>query len=84
MILFIIKSQQQYFHLTFELIGDFHDQCTRSCEGGVQMRHVACKDWLGRDLDEGNCNSSIRPPNEQPCNVLPCSSWALGDWNQVI
>lgn len=61
--------------------GDW-SHCSKPCNGGIQQRHVACKDWKGSYSDEGQCDWSLRPPHEQPCNLEPCPVWIQGDWSQ--
>jgi len=56
-------------------------QCSRTCEDGVQMRHVACQDDLG--TSSADCNPRDRPSDNRTCNMGPCPRWNHGDWAAV-
>lgn len=46
-------------------------QCSRSCQGGVQMREVQC--LSGNQTLSSRCPPHLRPSRKRPCNSQPCN-----------
>lgn len=57
-------------------------QCSRSCDGGVRMRHIVCQDAADREVPAEMCNPTLRHDREK-CNEQVCTRWSFGDWTQV-
>ena len=62
-------------------------QCPVTCGGGgIQYRMVACQLPSSQTVPEANCDKLQRPPNSQPCGMLPCPGehrWQRGAWSSV-
>ncbi|KAL3099002.1 hypothetical protein niasHS_000990 [Heterodera schachtii] len=55
-------------------------QCSRSCGGGLRMRHASCQDAAGRELDVRMCAAEAKLESEK-CNEQPCTRWHFGQWS---
>ncbi|CEF59256.1 A disintegrin and metalloproteinase with thrombospondin motifs 9 [Strongyloides ratti] len=55
-------------------------ECSRTCDGGIQVRHASCHDASSKDVNPNLC-----PRNElstrQQCNTQPCRQWKFGPWS---
>ena len=51
--------------------------CSKSCNGGIQYRHVTCI-----NSHVGECPSKDKPPLSQSCGKLPCPHWKFGPWRR--
>ncbi|KAL3685630.1 hypothetical protein R1sor_003652 [Riccia sorocarpa] len=58
-------------------------ECSRSCGGGVQSRHVICMDSLGNTAHPDRCGGEAEFDKLQSCNVQACNTtwWGTGSWN---
>ncbi|XP_028411350.1 LOW QUALITY PROTEIN: SCO-spondin-like [Dendronephthya gigantea] len=52
-------------------------KCSRSCDGGSQVRIVTCK-----NNQTGKCPERERPSTNQRCNDVPCPQWIVGEWSK--
>ncbi|XP_019351519.1 A disintegrin and metalloproteinase with thrombospondin motifs 12 isoform X1 [Alligator mississippiensis] len=50
------------------------NECSRTCGGGWQERHVYCP-------VEDYCDWMKRPNSTAPCREQPCTQWVNGTWN---
>ncbi|XP_019387472.1 PREDICTED: A disintegrin and metalloproteinase with thrombospondin motifs 12 isoform X2 [Crocodylus porosus] len=50
------------------------NECSRTCGGGWQERHVYCP-------VEDYCDWTKRPNSTAPCREQPCTQWVNGTWN---
>uniref|UniRef100_A0A8C8RNY0 ADAM metallopeptidase with thrombospondin type 1 motif 12 n=1 Tax=Pelusios castaneus TaxID=367368 RepID=A0A8C8RNY0_9SAUR len=50
------------------------NECSRTCGGGLQERHVYCP-------EEDYCDWTKRPNSTAPCSGQPCTQWMIGTWN---
>ncbi|XP_049281703.1 papilin isoform X4 [Anopheles funestus] len=59
------------------------EPCTVSCGGGVQTRNVTCNSKGSlKEVDEGLCNLSEKPPTTQKCGQQSCPPrWFEGPWS---
>ncbi|VDK44900.1 unnamed protein product [Anisakis simplex] len=55
-------------------------ECSRSCDGGVRVRHASCQDAGGRELPIGMCSTSKKFDREK-CNEHDCTHWQFGPWS---
>uniref|UniRef100_A0AC35GT07 Peptidase M12B domain-containing protein n=1 Tax=Panagrolaimus sp. PS1159 TaxID=55785 RepID=A0AC35GT07_9BILA len=55
-------------------------ECSRSCDGGVKVRHAQCQSAAGQDLAASYCNASEKD-NRQKCNEHTCTAWKFGAWS---
>ncbi|CAD5226716.1 unnamed protein product [Bursaphelenchus xylophilus] len=55
-------------------------ECSRSCDGGIRVRHSSCADSSGREIPVENCASQERKDREK-CNEHVCSKWKYGMWS---
>ncbi|CAL1290597.1 unnamed protein product [Larinioides sclopetarius] len=46
-------------------------QCSTTCGGGVQIRHVKCVNLTSQSSATG-CSLEMKPNHRQPCNLDPC------------
>lgn len=51
-------------------------QCSRTCGGGQQKRHISCP-------REGHCDWTKRPDAIASCNRQPCTQWIHQAWSPV-
>ncbi|XP_009873309.1 PREDICTED: A disintegrin and metalloproteinase with thrombospondin motifs 12-like [Apaloderma vittatum] len=49
------------------------NQCSRTCGGGKQRRHIYCP-------EEGYCDLTKRPNAVASCNRQPCTQWSNQTW----
>uniref|UniRef100_A0A7E4W1Q7 Peptidase M12B domain-containing protein n=1 Tax=Panagrellus redivivus TaxID=6233 RepID=A0A7E4W1Q7_PANRE len=56
-------------------------ECSRSCDGGVRIRHAQCQSAAGQDLPSHLCNAAERD-DRQKCNENVCTSWKFGSWSE--
>lgn len=56
-------------------------ECSRSCGGGIRLRHAACQDAAGRELNARMCMDSEKKDSEK-CNEQLCTQWQFGPWGQ--
>ncbi|XP_070543141.1 thrombospondin type-1 domain-containing protein 4-like isoform X2 [Ptychodera flava] len=60
--------------------------CSRTCDEGVQVRQVSCKQKQTEIIDnlvaEINCPASEVPDSRQPCNLGDCPAWKTTQWDQ--
>lgn len=65
---------------------DAWSPCSTTCDEGIQTRAVTCKQDLSPRLqikvDESDCLSHEKPQSSQPCNLIPCNQWTVGNWTQ--
>ncbi|KAL3982766.1 Thrombospondin type 1 domain family protein [Acanthocheilonema viteae] len=54
-------------------------ECSRSCDGGVKVRHASCQDAAGREVHSTMCNSKEKHDWEK-CNEQICTQWKFGAW----
>lgn len=54
-------------------------QCSRSCNGGVKVRHASCQDAAGREVPLSMCDSKEKHDWEK-CNEQICTQWRFGPW----
>ncbi|KAL7079607.1 hypothetical protein ACQ4LE_001262 [Meloidogyne hapla] len=55
------------------------NECSRSCGGGVRIRHATCQDASGREV-----NARLCPANKldrEKCNEQLCTKWRFGVWS---
>ncbi|XP_068714564.1 A disintegrin and metalloproteinase with thrombospondin motifs 9-like isoform X3 [Montipora foliosa] len=55
-------------------------ECSVSCGEGIKQRSVTCKSQNGQ-LRTG-CMEEKKPSTRQGCNVRPCPTWLIGDWER--
>ncbi|VDM51344.1 unnamed protein product [Toxocara canis] len=55
-------------------------ECSRSCDGGVRVRHASCQDAAGRELHSGMCSTAEKYDREK-CNEHVCTHWRFGPWS---
>jgi hypothetical protein len=56
-------------------------ECSRSCGGGIRLRHAACQDLAGRDVNPAMCANGEKRDSEK-CNEQQCTEWRFGQWSQ--
>uniref|UniRef100_A0A914WW81 Peptidase M12B domain-containing protein n=1 Tax=Plectus sambesii TaxID=2011161 RepID=A0A914WW81_9BILA len=56
-------------------------ECSRSCDGGVRMRHASCQDAADREVQMGMCDQANKHDREK-CNEQVCTKWNFGPWSQ--
>lgn len=54
-------------------------ECSRSCDGGVRMRHAQCVDAAEREIDPRHCGPK---KDRENCNEKPCTWWSFGEWSE--
>lgn len=54
--------------------------CSRTCNGGIQRRQVACYDELGKMSDQ--CESAKKPVEAVQCSMDKCPEWSAGEWQE--
>ncbi|VDN31904.1 unnamed protein product, partial [Gongylonema pulchrum] len=54
-------------------------ECSRSCDGGVRVRHASCQDAAGREVYTNLCNNKEKHDREK-CNEQICAQWRFGKW----
>lgn len=65
------------------------DECSKSCDGGVQYRQVHCQRSGPGDsfviVNDSECleNDGPKPVYARACNDVPCPSWKVGEWSAV-
>ena len=52
-------------------------ECSKSCDGGFQIRSVICK-----NSHVGDCLVDEKPTTNQTCGEIPCPKWAVGNWSK--
>ena len=52
-------------------------KCSKSCNGGVQTRTVACK-----NSHVGKCTENDKPENQRRCANVSCPEWSVGQWSK--
>ena len=52
-------------------------ECSKSCDGGFQVRNVYCK-----NSHVGDCLVDERPTTNQTCGEMPCPKWIVGNWSK--
>ncbi|CAI4221397.1 unnamed protein product [Auanema sp. JU1783] len=52
-------------------------ECSRSCDGGVRMRHAQCLDAADRETDPRRCEPKH---DREKCNEHLCTNWSFGQW----
>lgn len=52
-------------------------QCSTTCGGGVQIRHVKCVNMTSQEPATG-CSLDLKPNHRQPCNMDPCPDSKAG------
>lgn len=64
--------------------GDFFVmfQCSVSCGEGIRQRNVSCR--LASGQFSPGCNEENKPTFREPCNIRPCPTWIIGDWDKVM
>uniref|UniRef100_A0A915DWN5 Peptidase M12B domain-containing protein n=1 Tax=Ditylenchus dipsaci TaxID=166011 RepID=A0A915DWN5_9BILA len=55
-------------------------ECSRSCGGGIRVRHAQCQDASGKDLSPQQCPPSEKLDREK-CNEHLCTLWKFGAWS---
>lgn len=55
-------------------------ECSRSCDGGIRVRHAVCQDAAGREISARMCNIKEKHDRE-PCNKQVCTRWQFGNWS---
>uniref|UniRef100_A0A9J2P3P8 Peptidase M12B domain-containing protein n=1 Tax=Ascaris lumbricoides TaxID=6252 RepID=A0A9J2P3P8_ASCLU len=55
-------------------------ECSRSCDGGVRVRHASCQDAAGRELHTRMC-SAVEKYDREKCNEHVCTHWRFGPWS---
>ncbi|VDD89911.1 unnamed protein product [Enterobius vermicularis] len=55
-------------------------ECSRSCDGGVRVRHASCQDAAGREISAVLCNINEKHDRES-CNEHLCTQWQFGPWS---
>uniref|UniRef100_A0A1I7XFA5 GON domain-containing protein n=1 Tax=Heterorhabditis bacteriophora TaxID=37862 RepID=A0A1I7XFA5_HETBA len=53
-------------------------ECSRSCDGGVRMRHAQCMDAADKEVHYNRCGPKH---DRESCNEHMCTSWAFGHWS---
>ncbi|GMT24056.1 hypothetical protein PFISCL1PPCAC_15353, partial [Pristionchus fissidentatus] len=53
-------------------------ECSRSCDGGVRMRHSQCVDAAEREIAPHHCSS--RRFDRENCNTHICTGWRFSSW----
>ncbi|XP_074610402.1 A disintegrin and metalloproteinase with thrombospondin motifs 20-like isoform X2 [Acropora palmata] len=56
-------------------------KCSKSCNGGKQIRRAECVDNFGASLREKDCRQSDRNQLRRPCNTFICPWWTNGSWS---
>lgn len=65
------------------------DECSKSCDGGVQYRQVHCQRSGPGDsfviVNDSQCleNDGPKPVYARACNDVPCPTWKVGEWSTV-
>ncbi|CAB3406645.1 unnamed protein product [Caenorhabditis bovis] len=54
-------------------------ECSRSCDGGVRMRHAQCLDAADRETYTSRCGTAH---THETCNTHPCTWWTFGPWSE--
>ncbi|XP_055949336.1 papilin-like [Argiope bruennichi] len=62
------------------------DECSKSCDGGVQYRQVHCQresQGLGVVVPDSECSTTqgAKPVYARACNDNPCPRWKIGEWS---
>lgn len=55
-------------------------QCSRSCDGGLRVRHASCQDAAEREVPADMCDASAKLDREK-CNEQICAVWVFGKWS---
>ncbi|CAI2350188.1 unnamed protein product [Caenorhabditis sp. 36 PRJEB53466] len=53
-------------------------ECSRSCDGGVRMRHAQCLDAADRETHSTRCGQAH---THEACNENVCTWWTFGPWS---
>uniref|UniRef100_A0A8R1HW91 Peptidase M12B domain-containing protein n=1 Tax=Caenorhabditis japonica TaxID=281687 RepID=A0A8R1HW91_CAEJA len=53
-------------------------ECSRSCDGGVRMRHAQCLDAADRETHQSRCGPVH---THEACNEHVCTWWSFGAWS---
>ncbi|CAA93287.2 A disintegrin and metalloproteinase with thrombospondin motifs gon-1 [Caenorhabditis elegans] len=53
-------------------------ECSRSCDGGVKMRHAQCLDAADRETHTSRCGPA---QTQEHCNEHACTWWQFGVWS---
>ncbi|CAD6197895.1 unnamed protein product [Caenorhabditis auriculariae] len=53
-------------------------ECSRSCDGGVRMRHAQCLDAADRETHHNLCGPKH---THEACNEHVCTWWSFGTWS---
>lgn len=75
---FVLRTQQWFLIFGVCLILSML-QCSRSCDGGVRVRHASCQDAAGREVHATMCNNQEKNDREK-CNEQICAQWRFGKW----
>ncbi|CAI5448985.1 unnamed protein product [Caenorhabditis angaria] len=54
-------------------------ECSRSCDGGVRMRHGQCLDAADRETHSTYCGPAH---TQETCNERTCTWWEFGTWSE--
>lgn len=58
-------------------------QCSTTCGGGVQIRHVKCVNLTSQGPATG-CSVELKPNHRQPCNLDPCPESKAGSFKNIF
>lgn len=53
-------------------------ECSRSCGGGIRIRHVYCQNGEGNEMRPHLCKNSKKIKNRENCNENVCTIWKYG------
>lgn len=53
-------------------------ECSRSCDGGVRMRHAQCMDAADKETHHSRCGPKH---DRESCNEHMCTAWSFGQWS---
>ncbi|PIO64423.1 thrombospondin type 1 domain protein, partial [Teladorsagia circumcincta] len=53
-------------------------ECSRSCDGGVRMRHAQCMDAADKEVHHSHCGPKH---DRESCNEQMCTAWSFGQWS---
>ncbi|KAK6025166.1 thrombospondin type 1 domain protein, partial [Ostertagia ostertagi] len=53
-------------------------ECSRSCDGGVRMRHAQCMDAADKEVHYSHCGPKH---DRESCNEQMCTAWSFGQWS---